>query len=490
MSNALYEVPPQQRAVEGTQAVTAGFPLPSAAGSRGWIANYRTRVIVTDVAMIGIATGTPLVILKLWDEQHARVPFLAVACLVWVVALAVFDSRGSRALGTGTFEYKRVVDASLTALGAVALLAFVFGTTVRPQDVFPSLPLGLVLLLIGRWGWRQWLRSKRAQGLYLNKAVLVGSTTTIAHAKNQLDRHPDSGYAVVDVIVPDLGESAEEGDLLDRLVDSLTRHDGDTVMLTSSDAMTPQRIRGLAWDLERHDYRLVVTPSLTDVAESRIQTQPVAGLPLIHILSPTYTGPQRIAKRFFDIVGSGLLLIALSPIMGTVALLVATTSRGPVLYLQERVGRGNRPFSIFKFRSMQIDADARLADLLAQQGTSDTPLFKIQKDPRLTSVGATLRRFSVDELPQLFNVLRGDMSLVGPRPQRPAEVALYDSAAHRRLKVRPGMTGLWQVSGRSRLSWEEALRLDLYYIENWTLMVDVIIMWRTFRAVVGSDGAY
>ncbi|GAA4674632.1 sugar transferase [Frondihabitans cladoniiphilus] len=470
-------------------SVNAPIELPVAHNPRSWVASYRLRVIITDVVLIGVAVGAPLILLKLWDAQHARVPFLAVASLLWVIALAVFDSRSSRALGTGTTEYKMVIDATLVGLGAAAVVAFLFGTTIRRVDILPSVPLGLVLLLLGRWGWRQWLRKKRASGHYLNKAVLVGSATTVAHTRSQLDRHPDSGYKVVDALIP-THDGDEHPEFFERLVKSLVVNDGDTVMLTSSDALTPERIRGLAWDLERHDYRLVITPSLTDVAESRIQTQPVAGLPLIHILSPNYSGPQRVVKRFSDIVGSGVILLLTSPILLVVALLVRVTSVGPIFYLQERIGQDDRPFHILKFRSMQVDADSRLAELLSKQGTDGKPLFKIQSDPRLTPVGAVLRRFSLDELPQLINVLKGDMSLVGPRPQRPAEVALYDSAAQRRLKVRPGMTGLWQVSGRSRLTWEEALRLDLYYIENWTLLVDVIIMWRTFRAVVGSDGAY
>lgn len=195
-------------------------------------------------------------------------------------------------------------------------------------------------------------------------------------------------------------------------------------------------------------------------------------------------------KRATDVVGSLLLLAALSPLLLVVAIAVRTTSAGPVFYRQERIGAGHQAFDILKFRSMVTDADAHLHKLLAAQGTSDRPLFKIADDPRLTRIGAFIRRYSIDELPQLVNVLRGDMSLVGPRPQRPAEIALYDASAHRRLKVRPGMTGLWQVSGRSRLSWQEAIRLDLDYVENWSLALDLGILWRTARAVVGSDGAY
>jgi lipopolysaccharide/colanic/teichoic acid biosynthesis glycosyltransferase len=175
--------------------------------------------------------------------------------------------------------------------------------------------------------------------------------------------------------------------------------------------------------------------------------------------------------------------LLLSPVLLVVALTVKLTSPGPIFYRQERIGRGGKPFGMIKFRSMIVNADAQLATLLEQQGTSDKPLFKVTDDPRITPVGRFIRKYSIDELPQLFNVFLGEMSLVGPRPQRPAEVALYDDIAHRRLRVKPGMSGLWQVSGRSALSWEDALRLDLYYVENWSLASDIIILFRTFKAV-------
>ena len=161
-----------------------------------------------------------------------------------------------------------------------------------------------------------------------------------------------------------------------------------------------------------------------------------------------------------------------------------------LFFAHERIGKHGRPFKMLKFRSMVADADSRLDALLKSQGKTDQPLFKIADDPRITKIGGFLRRYSIDEVPQLINVLRGDMSLVGPRPQVAKEVALYDNAAARRLFVKPGMTGLWQVSGRSNLDWEESLRLDLYYVENWSMTADVAILGRTVRAVLAKDGAY
>ena len=265
----------------------------------------------------------------------------------------------------------------------------------------------------------------------------------------------------------------------------------DTVVITSSDDLPPERLRQLGWSLESGRQYLVMAPSLTDVGGPRIHARPVAGLPLIHVETPSYDGLKHFAKRAFDLIGSAILLLALSPILVVLALVVRVTSVGPVLYRQERIGLNGEPFGMLKFRSMNVNADDKLAELLEAQGTSDRPLFKIRDDPRLTRVGGFLRRYSLDELLQLLNVLRGDMSLVGPRPQREGEVALYDSAAHRRLLLKPGMSGLWQVSGRSSLSWEDSIRLDLYYVENWSIVGDLVILWRTFRAVMlPQGGAY
>ena len=184
------------------------------------------------------------------------------------------------------------------------------------------------------------------------------------------------------------------------------------------------------------------------------------------------------------------MLIALgSPIMLAVAIAVKMSSPGPIFYWQERIGLRGQPFHMFKFRSMVQGADDQLQSLLDAQGTADRPLFKVINDPRITPVGRFIRRYSLDELPQFFNVLRGEMSLVGPRPQRESEVALYDAVAHRRLFMKPGISGLWQVSGRSDLDWDDAIRLDLYYVENWSMAGDVAILWRTISTVVAARGA-
>ncbi|MDT5031215.1 MAG: hypothetical protein QOC94_1386, partial [Actinoplanes sp.] len=222
---------------------------------------------------------------------------------------------------------------------------------------------------------------------------------------------------------------------------------------------------------------------------ARTTIRPFDGLPMLHVEHPRLHGGVRVVKEIFDRFGALTLLAAFAPLLLGVALWVRCTSRGPVLFRQMRVGRDGREFRIFKFRSMYVDAEARLAEL-KHLNEHDGVLFKIREDPRVTPAGRWLRRFSVDELPQLLNVVRGQMSLVGPRPPLPAEVATYPDDVRRRLAVKPGMTGLWQVSGRSDLPWDEAVRLDLRYVENWSLSLDLVILLRTMTAVVRSSGAY
>jgi exopolysaccharide biosynthesis polyprenyl glycosylphosphotransferase len=248
-------------------------------------------------------------------------------------------------------------------------------------------------------------------------------------------------------------------------------------------------VRRIGWDLESTGVDLMVAPAITEVAGTRVHSRPVGGLPLMYIESPSYEGGKKAAKTILDFGVAWIALIIASPIMLAAALAVKLTSPGPVLFRQERIGLHGKAFNVYKFRSMRVGADAELAELLRQQGTDDRPLFKVENDPRITPIGEFLRKFSIDELPQLLNVIRGEMSLVGPRPQRAEEVALYDNAAGRRLLVKPGITGLWQVSGRSDLSWEDTIRLDLYYAENWSFIDDFVILLWTVKVVLQSRGA-
>ncbi len=309
-------------------------------------------------------------------------------------------------------------------------------------------------------------------------------------------KHPHLGWRVDAVCTTD--GPGIDGDRLDgvpvvgRLADVAdhVRRDGYRVVAVTPDAhWSPDRLQRLSWNLEGSDAEMVVAPVLMEVAGPRLHVDAVLGIPLLRVSMPAFTGGRRAVKGVVDRLGALILLLVLAPLMLLVALLVATDSRGGVFYRQRRVGKDGREFTILKFRTMIPDAD-RVRAALAYLNEGAGPLFKMRRDPRVTRIGAVLRRYSLDELPQLFNVLTGSMSLVGPRPPLPEECAAYGPDIRRRLKVKPGLTGLWQISGRSDLSWEEAVRLDLRYVEDWSLALDTVILWKTLRAVVQGQGAY
>ncbi|PZF57753.1 sugar transferase [Curtobacterium sp. MCSS17_008] len=412
----------------------------------------------------------------------------------WMLSLAVFGTRAHRIIGAGGSEYKYVIDASVRLFGVVGILALLLKLDLARGYVLIAFPLGTILLVVSRWLWRQWLGAHREGGRYSAKVLLVGSEQSAAHIANELARQPKAGYRVIAACVPLSSNSTLAGTAVpiiggvDKILPAMARTGADTVMITSADELSPERVRQLSWELEPGRYHLVVAPSLSGIGGPRIHTRPLVGLPLVHVEAPRYDGSKLYAKRAFDVLLAMLLLIFASPVLAVTAVAVKATSKGPVFYRQERIGKNGAAFHMLKFRSMRVGADDELARLLADQGTSDRPLFKVRHDPRVTRVGAVIRKYSIDELPQLLNVLKGDMSLVGPRPQRAGERALYDNRAERRLLVQPGMTGLWQVSGRSALSWDDAIRLDLYYVENWSLTGDILILFRTIRAVIAPDG--
>jgi len=473
-----------------------------------WQRRYAARLFTTDLLAITVAVfGSQLIRFGLEPAevdvpatrtQDFEITYSAISILLilaWMVALEIFATRGHKIIGTGSLEYTRVIDASFRTFGTLAIIAFLTQSQIGRGYLLIAFPAGLLLLLLSRWGWRQWLVAQRLKGEFSHQALIIGERSKAGHVARQMARQPDTGIALVGAVtdhgsvehrlpadVPVLGALAD-------LLEIIDASQVDTVVFAGSDEIDPQRLRQLGWDLEARSVRLIVAPALTDVAGPRLHARPVAGLPLIHVDYPTFTGRKAAAKRGFDIVASLGLILVSSPIMIAVAIAVAATSPGGVLYSQERVGLRGAPFRMLKFRSMVSGADDQLKSLLDAQGTSDRPLFKVNSDPRITPVGQFIRRYSLDELPQFFNVLRGDMSLVGPRPQRPAEVALYEDYAHRRLFMKPGITGLWQVSGRSDLSWDDAIRLDLYYVENWSMITDLVILYRTIRAVARPTGA-
>ncbi|WP_411803204.1 sugar transferase [Arthrobacter sp. LAPM80] len=418
---------------------------------------------------------------------------------IWWAMLGAWGSRESRTLGTGSEEYKRVIAASLWLFGSMAIVAYALQIDLARGYVGTAFPIGTLGLISGRWVLRQHLSLERSRGRSTSKLLLVGGSAAMGHLVGALLSSPSAGYSpVAGYFTRNQEQRIDAAPELPLLFGNPTASSiqnaacavgADAVAITTGVHLTPQTMRQLGWELAAANIGLILAPALTDIAGPRIHTQPVAGLPLIHVSTPKLTGGKRVAKRAFDVIGSSLLIIALSPILAAIALSVRISSPGPILYFQDRVGLRGSTFKMTKFRSMIPDADLELGQLLLAQGSENTPLFKVENDPRVTQIGRILRKYSLDELPQLFNVFLGSMSLVGPRPQREGEVALYDDAAQRRLYVQPGMSGLWQVSGRSNLTWEESIKLDLYYVENWSMAADFVILFRTFKAVFFSTGA-
>ena len=473
-----------------------------------WRRSYARRLLWSDLFVVAWAVfGAQLIWFGI-DAPKVSVPeqlttftvnytLISIALgAMWMIALTSGGTREHRIVGSGPDEYKRVANSSLQLFGLVAIIGFAFQIQFSRGYLLVALPAGLVVLIIERWLWRQWLRSVRMIGEYSALCVVVGTSDSIDDIAGVLKRQPGTGYHVVAActstpgvpvhLLPESGVSP-----IDELQSVIAESGADTVIMVGGHGLSPREVRELSWSLRPDEQHLVMVPNLIDVAGPRIHTRPVAGLPLVHVETPRYVGAGRFAKRAFDIVGALFAIVLLSPLLLAAAIAVKVSSRGPLLFRQERVGLQGKTFRMIKFRSMVVDAEARLQALLdAQRDAGNEVLFKMQNDPRVTPVGRIMRRFSIDELPQLFNVLGGSMSLVGPRPPLPREVETYDEAAHRRLLVRPGLTGLWQVSGRSSLSWEESIRLDLYYVENWSLMGDIVLLWRTLKAVVARDGAY
>lgn len=474
---------------------------------RGWAHRYARRLVVTDFLIIVWAVvGAQLLRFGVTTDDEARVGsgfnlaisytlITVILILAWTAMLSVFKTRAARVLGIGSSEYRLVTQATLWLFGLSAIVLFLFKIDIARAYVLIALPLGLVILVFTRWLWRQWLRAKRRAGQWSDRAVLVGSMESVTKLARELDRASSAGYLVVGAVVPRAtasllpGTTIPLGSDIETILPTMAQLRANTLIVASSDDLPGEKVRELSWGLEPGRQHLVLAPSLTDVGGPRIHMRPVAGLPLMHVETPQYEGAQAFAKRLFDLVGSGLAIVTLAIPMLVIAIIVKSTSPGPIFYRSERIGYHGRPFHMLKFRSMRDGANEELSSLLDAQGSSDRPLFKVKDDPRVTPVGRTMRRYSLDEIPQFFNVFGGSMSLVGPRPQVAAEVALYSDAAHRRLLLKPGISGLWQISGRSNLSWEDALRLDLYYVENWSIVGDVVILWRTLKAVMAKDGA-
>jgi exopolysaccharide biosynthesis polyprenyl glycosylphosphotransferase len=461
-------------------------------------AAQRTALLLGDAAVIAIALVIGIQARGLPpfagdDFTHIVVLSMPAIAALWLILIHSFGSYQLRHQRAGVTEYKRVVMASFTAAGTVGITSFLFKAEF-PRGLYVLLfTVGTAGLVLSRFCRRQVMHAIHRQGALLTPVVVAGDTGHVDAIAHVLRREAWLGYRVVGAVTSDRADQTTGGlPVLGRMadtVDVIHEHGAAAVIFAEGSFGSPSDFRRMAWELEELSVQMIVVPTLTDVSAQRLDVRPVAGLPLVDVDRPQAIEAARWIKRTCDVVGAAALLLLAAPVMGLAALAIKLEDGGPVMFRQRRVGLKGEEFDCLKFRSMSVDAEARLAELQARNEGAG-PLFKITRDPRITRVGKFIRRFSIDELPQLWNALRGDMSLVGPRPALPTEVAQYDSDTRRRLDVRPGLTGLWQVSGRSNLSWDDTVRLDLYYVDNWSMVQDLMILAKTARAVVGSSGAY
>jgi exopolysaccharide biosynthesis polyprenyl glycosylphosphotransferase len=415
--------------------------------------------------------------------------------MCWVGLIALRGGYAQDVFGAGVDEYKRVATATASTAAALGIGCYLAHYPLSRGFFTFTFAVGVVVLLGGRYVLRKALQRARRQGLFRSHVLLVGSVSSTDDIARVLRRETWLGYQVLGALTPATEVQSETPSgvpifgNVDEVTDLAPRLGADIVLMTGGGVSSSSEMRRNMWALENGDIHVVLAPSMTDVAKERLRIRPVGGMPLIHVSKPRAAEALSWAKRAFDVAGASAILLVISPLLLATALRIALHDGGPVLFRQQRVGKDGQSFDCLKLRTMVVDAEERLAELHRKQNHTQG-LFKMENDPRITRPGRWLRRYSIDELPQLWNVVRGDMSLVGPRPPLPREVATYDLMASRRLRVRPGITGLWQVSGRSNLSWDEAIRLDVYYVDNWSMLQDVSILLKTFRAVVRAEGAY
>jgi exopolysaccharide biosynthesis polyprenyl glycosylphosphotransferase len=471
-----------------------------------WHRPYALLLLVLDYSATALASLTAISIfeqadsgfkqpdsLLLPDQLFALVAYVGLP-VGWLIILWGHGAYDRRYLGVGSEEYKRTFRACITAAATVSFLAFAFKIDLSRLSVGTAIVGSLVYIMIGRWLARRALVLVRGRGRAVHRVLLVGTFAEATDVYTAVTRAPGAG------LVP-VGIHLTEGFAQSRTTDSpipvyggrdvlaLVRDVGaDTIAVCGSARSEPGELRRLAWQLEGTGIDLLVAPQLTDIAGPRVHIRPVEGLPLLHVEEPKLSGMAWLFKNVMDQVVAVVLLALLAPLFAVISALIWFGDRGPAFFRQARVGREGKVFQVMKFRTMYPDAEDRLAHLV-DQNESDGLLFKIKDDPRITPVGRLLRKTSLDELPQLINVVRGEMSLVGPRPL-PADDGDFLGDVRRRLLVKPGMTGLWQVSGRSELSWDDSVRLDLYYVDNWSLAFDLVILWRTVGVVFGRRGAY
>ncbi len=477
-------------------AVSDRRPRLAARAPIPWTRSYLRRAVLTD-GICGLVAGGLAVYARFAGEGNLPISYLSFTAALpglWCASVALAGGYGSRLFGAGSDEFRRVLNAAVGLAAGVAIVSYVLKIDFARGYVVFALPSAAAFDLAARYRLRKRLHRLRTLGACMQQVVAVGHAPAVADLVDMLRRDKYNGLNVVGACLAGetmLGEVAGVPVYggLDGVSAAVDLLGADTVAVLACPEMSGIRLRELAWELEETGTDLCVAPALIDVAGPRTTIRPVAGLPLLQLDHPELAGGKQVIKAVFDRLAAGLAVIVLAPLFAVIAVLIRLDDRGPVFFTQTRVGRDGQTFRLFKFRTMVVDAEQLRLELEALNEGAGV-LFKMRKDPRVTKVGARLRRWSLDELPQLLNALIGDMSLVGPRPALPDEVARYGDHMRRRLVVKPGLTGLWQVSGRSGLSWEDAFRLDLRYVDNWSIMLDLQILWKTFSAVIHGHGAY
>jgi exopolysaccharide biosynthesis polyprenyl glycosylphosphotransferase len=467
---------------------------------RAWRGDYVRRIVVADIICAALA-GSAGYLVRFGPENastpHASLWAAALLPVIWVGSMLVARSYEERFLWVGAEEFRRVFFAAMMLLATLGTVSWAFRLDVARGFVIIAVPLAASLTLVQRYTQRQLLHRARGRGQHLQTTLLVGHRNAVAALDEQMEREAYHGYRVIGCCLPadqfpplaDAFNGIPVLGALDEVADVVARDEVDTVAVLPCPELDGPGLRRLGWALEKTRAELLLAPAVTEIVGTRVRIRPVCGLPLMHMERPELTGIRRLTKDVFDLFAALFGVLFLAPVLLGIALAIKITSRGPVFFCQERVGRNGQTFSMLKFRTMVTGAH-RMVEQLAPDNDGNGVLFKKKDDPRVTAVGRFLRRYSMDELPQLFNVVRGEMSLVGPRPPLRAEVERYGFDMHRRFLVKPGLTGLWQVSGRSDLSWDDSVRIDVRYVENWSLTFDFMILWKTVGAVLRGSGAY
>jgi exopolysaccharide biosynthesis polyprenyl glycosylphosphotransferase len=418
----------------------------------------------------------------------------AIATPVWIVLFWMYGLYEPRQVLSPFNEFKQTFHAVVAGIVLIFLADSILNLEIARGWALIALVSGLVVVGAERVIVRKSLHFMRRRGGDTRITIVLGANQEAQTMVRTLERETWLGYRIVGFVddAAPVGQEVTRGRPVlgpTTQLASLVEAHGATLVLVASTAFDAHKLSRLFWELQDLDVDLQITSGTIDLVASRMIIQSVAGVPLLYVRRTGITALQRALKRSMDIIGSGAGLLLLSPALVAIALWIRLDSSGSAFFKQTRVGRDRRQFQVWKFRTMISDAEDRKPDL---EHLSEGPglLFKLKEDPRITRAGRVLRRYSLDELPQLFNVLRGEMSLVGPRPALVSEVEQYDDWVANRLKIKPGMTGLWQVSGRTETSFSDYIRYDLFYIQNWSLSLDLWILWRTLRAVMEGEGAH